>query len=40
VTTVDIRLLFAATRAAKQVAPEAWRRTLQLFIDALDAQRG
>ncbi len=40
VTTVDIRLLFAATRAAKQIAPEAWQRTLQLFIDALDSQRG
>jgi AcrR family transcriptional regulator len=39
VTTVDLRLLFAATRAAKQVAPEAWQRTLQLFIDGLDSRR-
>jgi len=39
VTTVDIRLLFAATRAAKQVAPEAWQRMLQLFIDGLDSRR-
>jgi AcrR family transcriptional regulator len=39
VTTVDIRLLFAATRAAKQVAPGGWRRTLQLFIDGLDSGR-
>jgi hypothetical protein len=36
-TTLDVRLLFAATRAAKKVEPAAWRRTLELFIDALDA---
>ena len=36
-TTLDLRLLFAATRAAKQVEPAAWRRTLELFIDALRA---
>ncbi|MDQ6605665.1 MAG: TetR/AcrR family transcriptional regulator [Actinomycetota bacterium] len=36
-TTCDLRLLFAATRAAKQVEPAAWRRTLELFIDALRA---
>jgi AcrR family transcriptional regulator len=36
-TTTDVRLLFAATRAAKKVEPDAWRRTLELFIDALDA---
>ena len=35
-TTLDIHLLFAATRAAKQVEPAAWRRTLELFIDALE----
>ena len=34
---LDLRLLFAATRAAKQVEPAAWRRTLELFIDALEA---
>jgi AcrR family transcriptional regulator len=34
-TVLDIHLLFAATRAAKQVEPAAWRRTLELFIDAL-----
>lgn len=34
-TSLDLRLLFAATRAAKQVEPAAWRRTLELFIDAL-----
>jgi AcrR family transcriptional regulator len=39
-TTTDLRLLFAATRAAKQVEPEAWHRMLALLIDALDAQRG
>ncbi len=35
-TVRDIHLLFAATRAAKQVEPAAWRRTLELFIDALE----
>ncbi len=35
-TTLDIRLLFTATRAAKQVEPEAWERMLTLLIDALD----
>ena len=33
---LDLRLLFAATRASKQVEPEGWRRTLELFIDALE----
>jgi hypothetical protein len=37
-TTTDVRLLFAATRAAKKVEPDGWRRTLELFIDALDAK--
>jgi AcrR family transcriptional regulator len=36
-SNLDLRLLFAATRAAKQVEPAAWRRTLELFIDALRA---
>jgi AcrR family transcriptional regulator len=36
-STLDLRLLFAATRAAKQVEPAAWRRMLQLLIDALAA---
>ena len=39
-TTVDLRLLFAATRAARQVEPEKWPRMLELMIDALDAHRG
>jgi hypothetical protein len=37
-TTLDVRLLFAATRAAKQVEPEHWPRMLQLLVDALDTQ--
>ncbi len=37
-TALDLRLLFAATRAAKQVEPERWPRTLELMIDALDSQ--
>ena len=35
-TTLDLRLLFAGTRAATQLQPEAWRRMLELGIDALD----
>jgi len=38
-TTGDLRLLFAATRAAKQVEPAGWRRMLTLLIDALDSRR-
>jgi AcrR family transcriptional regulator len=36
-TTLDLRLLFAATRAASQLDPGAWRRMLELGIDALEA---
>jgi AcrR family transcriptional regulator len=39
VTTLDLRLLFAATAAAKRVEPEAWQRMLELLIDALDGER-
>ncbi|HEY3727293.1 MAG TPA: helix-turn-helix domain-containing protein [Solirubrobacteraceae bacterium] len=39
-TTLDLRLLFAATRAARQVEPENWPRMLELMIDALDSQPG
>jgi AcrR family transcriptional regulator len=38
-TTLDLRLLFAATRAAKQVEPEHWPRMLELLIDSLDGSR-
>jgi AcrR family transcriptional regulator len=38
-TTFDIRLIFNATRAAKQVEPEAWRRMLALLLDGLAARR-
>jgi AcrR family transcriptional regulator len=37
VTTLDLRLLFAATRAATQLEPGAWRRMLELGIRALEA---
>ena len=37
-TTLDLRLLFAATRAATQLEPGAWRRMLELGIRALEAQ--
>jgi AcrR family transcriptional regulator len=39
-TTLDLRLLFAATRAATQLQAEAWRRMLELGIDALQADEG
>lgn len=38
-TTLDLSLLFAATRAARRVEPEQWPRMLQLMFDALDTQR-
>jgi AcrR family transcriptional regulator len=38
-STLDLRLLFAATRAARRVEPEQWPRMLELMIDALDAHR-
>jgi AcrR family transcriptional regulator len=34
-TALDLRLLFAATRAARALNSEAWRRMLELGIDAL-----
>jgi AcrR family transcriptional regulator len=37
-STLDVRLLFAAVRAAKQVEPQAWQRMLELLIDALDTR--
>jgi hypothetical protein len=36
-TTLDLRLLFAAIRAASQLEPGSWRRMLELGIDALEA---
>ena|ERR1035441_4178157 len=36
-TSLDLRLLFAATRAAEALEPGAWRRMLELGIDALEA---
>jgi AcrR family transcriptional regulator len=38
-TTLDLRLLLAATHAARQVEPEHWPRMLELMIDALDRRR-
>ncbi len=37
-TTLDLRLLFGATRAAKQAEPAEWQRMLTLLIDALDTR--
>ncbi len=34
-TTLDLRLLFAATRAAERLQPGAWRRMFELGLDAL-----
>jgi len=39
-TTLDLRLLFAATRASSQLGPDSWRRMLELGIDALAAPGG
>ncbi len=39
-STLDLRLLFAATRAAGQLEPGAWRRMLELGIDALEHGAG
>jgi AcrR family transcriptional regulator len=36
---LDLRLLFAATRAAKRLEPDHWPRMLELMLDALDTQR-
>jgi AcrR family transcriptional regulator len=36
-TALDLRLLFAATRAAGALGPGAWRRMLELGLDALAA---
>jgi AcrR family transcriptional regulator len=36
-TALDLRLLFAATRSARALNPDAWRRMLELGIDALEA---
>ncbi len=37
-TSLDLRLLLAATRAARRVEPDQWQRMLELMIDALDAR--
>ena len=37
-TADDLRLIFAATRAAVQLEPGAWRRMLELGIDSLDTR--
>lgn len=37
-TALDLRLLFAATRAASRLEEGAWRRMLELGIDALRAR--
>lgn len=36
-STLDLRLLFAATHAARQVEPDRWHRVFELLIDALDS---
>lgn len=38
-SSLDLRLLFAATRAAKRMEPEHWPRMLELMLDALDTRR-
>jgi hypothetical protein len=36
---LDLRLIFAATRASAQLESGAWRRMLELGIDALQAEQ-
>jgi AcrR family transcriptional regulator len=36
-TAADLRLLFAATRSSRNLEADAWRRMLELGIDALEA---
>ena len=38
-TALDRRLRCAATRAARASEPDAWRRTLRLMLDGLEARR-
>jgi AcrR family transcriptional regulator len=38
-TAFDIRILFAATRASRQLRPDAWKRVLELMISGLAAGR-
>jgi AcrR family transcriptional regulator len=37
-TAFDIRMLFTATRASRQIHPDAWKRVLELMIDGLEAR--
>jgi AcrR family transcriptional regulator len=39
-TVVDIRIIFAAARAAEKIQPGCWRRMIELGIDALEMTRG
>lgn len=34
-TAFDVRMIFTATRASRQVHPDAWRRVLELMLDGL-----
>ncbi len=38
-TALDIRLLFVATRASRQVHDDAWERVLELMLDGLAARQ-
>jgi len=40
VHTLDIRLVFTATRAVGHISPDAWKRMLELLIDGLAARPG
>jgi AcrR family transcriptional regulator len=40
IETFDMRLVFTATRAVERVAPDAWKRMLELLIDGLAARPG
>lgn len=34
-TALDVRMIFAATRASRQLHPDAWQRVLELMLDGL-----
>ncbi len=38
-SALDIRLVFVAARASRQVEPDAWQRLLELMLDGLAARR-
>ncbi len=38
-SALDIRLMFVAAQASRQIGPDAWQRVLELMLDGLAATR-